>query len=67
MREFLGCMLVVIALLFPVLSFAEAPQQIAGIRLGAPIDQYRDLLRMEYQSGGSAHGIPVRSRTEDTV
>ncbi len=35
------------ALLFPVLSFAQAPQQIAGIRLGDNLDQYRNILRMD--------------------
>ena len=53
MRRFLGFAVVVGTLLFPVLSSAEAPQQIAGIRLGATIDQYRDMLRME-------SSLPVR-------
>ena len=34
-------------LFFPVMSSAQAPQQIAGIRLGANIDQYKDLLQMD--------------------
>lgn len=53
MRTTLWCSIVVFALLFPVTGFAEAPQQIAGIRLGAAIDQYRDLLQMDTQ-------LPVR-------
>jgi hypothetical protein len=47
MRKILGCMLAVCGLLLPVAGFAEAPQQIAGIRLGATIEQYRDLLQMD--------------------
>jgi hypothetical protein len=46
MRKTLGCMFVVCALLFPVAGFAEAPHQIAGIRLGATIEQYQDMLQM---------------------
>ena len=46
MRIILSCMLVFCALLLPIASFAEAPQQIAGIRLGATIEQYRDMLQM---------------------
>lgn len=53
MKKVLGSTLVVCALLFPALSSAEAPQQIAGIRLGAGIDQYGDLVRME-------SSLPVR-------
>ena len=53
MKTILGCGVLVWVLLVPVLSAAEAPQQIAGIRLGAPVEQYRDLLRMD-------SALPVR-------
>ncbi len=35
------------ALFFHSLSFAGAPMQIAGIRLGAPINEYKDLIKEE--------------------
>ncbi len=35
------------ALLLPLMSFAQVPQQIAGIRLGANIDQYKNILQMD--------------------
>ena len=47
MRRLLGFAVVVGTLLFPVLSSAEAPQQIAGIRLGANIDQYAHIIQMD--------------------
>ena len=53
MRKILWCSIVIYALLFPVAGFAEAPQQIAGIRIGASIDQYRDILQMDTK-------LPVR-------
>jgi hypothetical protein len=53
MRKMLWCSIIISALLVPVVGFAEAPQQIAGIRMGAAIDQYRDILAMENK-------LPVR-------
>jgi hypothetical protein len=47
MRKILWCSIIVGALLFPAVGFAQAPQQIAGIRLGANIDQYKDILQMD--------------------
>jgi hypothetical protein len=35
------------ALFFPILGFAQVPQQIAGFRLGANLDQYTNLLQMD--------------------
>jgi hypothetical protein len=44
----IGCLLIVLgALLFPSMGFGEAPLQIAGLRLGANIDQYKDILQMD--------------------
>ncbi|HQN19098.1 MAG TPA: hypothetical protein PKV86_08165 [Syntrophobacteraceae bacterium] len=40
--------IIVCALLFPTISWgAEAPLQIAGIQLGANIDQYKSILQMD--------------------
>jgi hypothetical protein len=47
MGKIVRCVIVVSCLLFPGLSLAEAPQQIAGIKLGANIDQYKDILQMD--------------------
>lgn len=50
----IACLSVLIAaLLLPMVSFAQAPQQIAGIRLGAAIDQYAPILQMD-------NALPVR-------
>ena len=44
----IGCLLIVLgALFFPSMGFGEAPLQIAGLRLGANIDQYKDILQMD--------------------
>jgi len=53
MRKMLWCSIVVCTLMFPAAGFAEAPQQIAGIRMGATIDQYQDILQMDTR-------LPVR-------
>lgn len=53
MRKMLWCSIIISALLVPVAGFAEAPQQIAGIRIGVAIDQYRDILAMDTK-------LPVR-------
>jgi hypothetical protein len=47
MGKILLCLVVVSALLFPGSAPAQAPQQIAGIQLGANIDQYKDILQMD--------------------
>jgi len=47
MGKILWCIIVVSALLFPGVCLAEAPHQIAGIKLGANIDQYKDILQMD--------------------
>ena len=46
MGKILWCVVVLSVLLFPGPVMAEAPQQIAGIELGANIDQYKDILQM---------------------
>jgi hypothetical protein len=47
MRKILCCSIMIIALLFAGMSFALEPQQIAGIRLGANIDQYKDMIQAD--------------------
>jgi hypothetical protein len=46
MGKILLCVVVVSALVLPGPVMAQAPQQIAGIKLGANIDQYKDILQM---------------------
>ncbi len=53
MRKIISLSILITALLFPVMGFAQAPQQIAGIRLGASLDQYKSILQM-------ATALPVR-------
>jgi hypothetical protein len=47
MRKIICLSILVIALLVPGVGFAQAPQQIAGIRLGANLDQYKSILQMD--------------------
>jgi hypothetical protein len=47
MRKIICLSVLISALLFPILSFAQVPQQIAGIRLGANLDQYKNLLQID--------------------
>ena len=47
MRNIICLSLLIPALLFPIAVFAQAPEQIAGIRLGANIDQYKNILQMD--------------------
>ena len=47
MRHIICLSLLIPALLFPIAVFAQAPEQIAGIRLGANIDQYKNILQMD--------------------
>jgi hypothetical protein len=47
MRKIICLSILVIALLVPVMGFAQAPQQIAGIRLGANLDQYKGIVQMD--------------------
>lgn len=53
MRKIICLSILVIALLVPVMGFAQAPQQIAGIRLGANLDEYKGILQMD-------NPLPVR-------
>jgi hypothetical protein len=45
MRKILCCSVIMIALLLPGMSSAQDPQQIAGIRLGANINQYKNIIQ----------------------
>jgi hypothetical protein len=47
MRRIFCLLIAFSALLFPATGFGEVPLQIAGIRLGAGIDQYRNILQMD--------------------
>ncbi len=47
MRRLLGFVMIAASVLVPVLSAAEAPQQIAGLRLGAGIEEYRGMVQMD--------------------
>jgi hypothetical protein len=47
MRKFTCLGILIFALQFPVMGFAQAPEQIAGIRLGVNIDQYNNILQMD--------------------
>jgi hypothetical protein len=47
MRKITCLSALIAALLLPMMSFAQVPQQIAEIRLGANIDQYRNILQMD--------------------
>jgi hypothetical protein len=47
MRKLICPAILICALLFPIMGFAQTPQQIAGIRLGGSLDQYKNILQMD--------------------
>jgi hypothetical protein len=47
MRKLTCLAILITALFFPGMGSAQVPQQIAGIRLGATLDQYKTILQMD--------------------
>jgi len=47
MRKLTCLAILITALFFPSMGSAQVPQQIAGIRLGATLDQYKTILQMD--------------------